>query len=149
MEMILKLDKTPVYRDIMDEINFMTTALHNMLVNEKGELNIGAASVTKFKEYIELRKSHLFMGVCDWLFKHAENDISFNTDRNRLYMTRNVIELFRLIHSISPTMLLKNERPYGLAKAKKAKSLEGCGIWYDIDLAKKIGGLDVYVELQK
>lgn len=147
--MILKLNKTPVYRDIMDEINFMTTALHNMLVNEKGELNIGATSVTKFKEYIELRKSHLFMGVCDWLFKHAENDISFNTDRNRLYMTRNVIELFRLIHSISPTMLLKNERPYGLAKAKKAKSLEGCGIWYDIDLAKRIGGLDVYVKLQK
>lgn len=147
--MILKLNKTPVYRDIMDEINFMTTALHNMLVNEKGELNIGATSVTKFKEYIELRKSHLFMGVCDWLFRHAENDISFNTDRNRLYMTRNVIELFRLIHSISPTMLLKNERPYGLAKAKKAKSLEGCGIWYDIDLAKRIGGLDVYVKLQK
>ena len=149
MEMILKLNKTPVYRDIMDEINFMTTALHNMLVNEKGELNIGAASVTKFKEYIELRKSHLFMGVCDWLFRHAENDISFNTDRNRLYMTRNVIELFRLIHSISPTMLLKNGRPYGLAKAKKAKTLEGCGIWYDIDLAKRIGGLDVYVKLQK
>lgn len=149
MEMILKLNKTPVYRDIMDEINFMTTALQNMLVNEKGELNIGAASVTKFKEYIELRKSHLFMGVCDWLFRHAENDISFNTDRNRLYMTRNVIELFRLIHSISPTMLLKNEKPYGLAKAKKAKSLEGCGIWYDIDLAKRIGGLDVYVKLQK
>lgn len=147
--MILKLNKTPVYRDIMDEINFMTTALHTMLVNEKGELNIGATSVTKFKEYIELRKSHLFMGVCDWLFRHAENDISFNTDRNRLYMTRNVIELFRLIHSISPTMLLKNERPYGLAKAKKAKSLEGCGIWYDIDLAKRIGGLDVYVKLQK
>lgn len=149
MEMNLKLNKTPVYRDIMDEINFMTTALHNMLVNDEGELNIGATSVTKFKEYIELRKSHLFMGVCDWLFRHAENDISFNTDRNRLYMTRNVIELFRLIHSISPTMLLKNERPYGLAKAKKAKSLEGCGIYYDFDLAKRIGGLDVYVKLQK
>lgn len=149
MEMILKLDKTPVYRDIMDEIKFMSTALHNMFVNEKGKLNIGAASIANFKDYIELRKSHLFMGVCDWLFRHAENDISFNTDRNRLYMTRNVIELFRLIHSISPTMLLRNEKPYGLAKAKKANSLEGCGVYYDVDLAKRIGGLDVYVKLQK
>ena len=149
MEMILKLNKTPIYRDIMNEINFMTTALHNMFVTDKGELNISATSITNFKDYIELRKSHLFMGVCDWLFKHAENDISFSTKTNSLYMTRNVIELFRLIYSISPTMLLRNERPYGFAKAKKAKSLEGCGIYYDIDLAKRIGGLDVYVKLQK